>query len=761
MTSGAPSLFDLPLASTLRDLRRDRFREPGNAHFGELVQRFLPLVYGVSSALIPENTDSAEKVSAAVFETLAFRWKKIPRKTPLASWLVRTTGYAAAKERSRLGLKARSQQASGVLAQALFKKLNSLSQRRADAFVLCAILGEQPSDVAAQVRTKAAKVEKNYHKAVAKITKHVHKRLVKLQKTEAIEAPAFRSYVITPAVEVEERIVARVAQWTRKTPKEPLVLSAISSWQWLNLGRFFRRLAATIGTVVLVLVMFGLTMGYLIKTGRVNLFLAFMDSTHNDLLKEFPGLAKPARPWPTKPEEMRLASRTGPKSAAELYGMTNIWLAKLKLTAEQWKAMQPVKIPPAPQSQNGKMMLRNPKASRSGLAGALGLDFPWVEGSFEFGEYRFPKVGVRFRGNGTFLNSRYGNKQSYKVDVNRLNKNQRVAGLTTLNFVNSIPDFSYLKDALAQQLFRELGTVSPRTSYAYLTVDAPGKLTNQPLGLYVMIEDVGGAFAKDRFGDKDVPIFKPVTYDLFDTRSEDWKTFKEVYDVKTKATKEQWARVEEFAKIVTEADDEEFARRLPEFLDLEEYAAFVAGHVLLSSYDGYLFNGQNFYMYLDPRSNKFGFIPWDQDHGWGEFGYVDTADHRERASIWKPAAYKNLFLGRVMKVEEFRKVYRQKLEDALAGPFTVERLYREVDRLAAAIRPAIAAESEFRLQRFEIAISTNWVSGPRDGGKDWRSSEGPRAPAHQIKRFIENRTKSVRDQLDEKENGVLIRGFGE
>src|SRR5688572_24366426 len=143
MISGPPSLSDLPLALTPRDLRRDRIREPGNAEFGEVVRRFLPLVYGVSSALIPENAESAEKVSAAVFETLAFRWKRIARKTPLASWLVRTTGYAAAKERSQLGLKAKSQLSSGVLAQTLFKKLNSLSQRRADAFVLCAILGEQ------------------------------------------------------------------------------------------------------------------------------------------------------------------------------------------------------------------------------------------------------------------------------------------------------------------------------------------------------------------------------------------------------------------------------------------------------------------------------------------------------------------------------------------------------------------------------------------------------------------------------------------
>src|SRR5688572_13060405 len=162
MTSGASTDLEIPFALTARDLRRERSLAPGAALFPELVRRFLPLVHGVGAALIPESSEAAEKVSAAVFETLAFRWKSIPRKTPIASWLVRTTGYAAARERSRLGLSAKSALPNGVLAQALFKRLNSLPQRRIDAFVLCAILGEQPSVVAWQLRTNAARVEKDY-----------------------------------------------------------------------------------------------------------------------------------------------------------------------------------------------------------------------------------------------------------------------------------------------------------------------------------------------------------------------------------------------------------------------------------------------------------------------------------------------------------------------------------------------------------------------------------------------------------------------
>jgi DNA-directed RNA polymerase specialized sigma24 family protein len=757
----ALNISDIPATLTIRQMRRDRSLAPGGPRFVEVARRFLPLVYGIAAALTPEQPDAAENISGAVFETLAFRWKRISRKTPLATWLVRTTWYVAKRERSRLGLKAASQISTAILARTLFEGVLGLSRQTADAFVLCGILGQFPSDVAQGLRTSVERVQKRHAKAVAKLTRRVHKTLSKLQRSGSVEAPAFRSYALQPAVEVEQRILARVAQWTRKSKKDPLVVDAISRWQWLAIGRFFKRVGATISVIVCVLAVTGITLKALTDRGYINWVLVFITQMQKGVLKEFPELRDPARPWPARPEEMALAATRGPKTSADLYGMTNIWLAKLKLTPDQWKATQPKSVPPARERRpDGKMLLRNPNASRSGLAGALGIDFPWSQGAFEFGEFRFPRVGVRFRGNGTFLQSQYGHKQSYKVDINRVDKNQRLAGETTLNFVNTIPDFSYVKDALAEKLFRELGAVAPRTAYAYLTINVPGKFTNQALGLYVLIEDIDQNFAKDRFGTKDVPIFKPVTYDLFDDTAKDWQTYRQVYDLKTKATQQQWQRVVDFARLVSHATDEEFAKALPEFLDLEEYAAFVAGHVLLSSYDGYLSNGQNFYMYLDPRSNKFGFIPWDQDHAWGEFAYVDTAVHRETASIWKPAAYKNKFLARVMKVEAFKEIYRRKLEQALSGPFTVQRLYPDIDALAAAIRPAVAAESDFRLKRFEIAVSTNWVSGPRDV-EDFSAKEGPRAPAHQIKRFISARTQSVRDQLDGKAEGVLIRGFNE
>ena len=79
-----------------------------------------------------------------------------------------------------------------------------------------------------------------------------------------------------------------------------------------------------------------------------------------------------------------------------------------------------------------------------------------------------------------------------------------------------------------------------------------------------------------------------------------------------------------------------------------------------------------------------------------------------------------------MKVEAFRAIYRRQLEHA--GRTLHRRPAVRADRqLTQVIRPAVAAESDFRLKRFDLAISTNWVAGPRDG-----APEGPKAPVHQL-----------------------------
>jgi spore coat protein CotH len=266
-----------------------------------------------------------------------------------------------------------------------------------------------------------------------------------------------------------------------------------------------------------------------------------------------------------------------------------------------------------------------------------------------------------------------------------------------------------------------------------------------------MVEVVDKEFAAERFGSKATPVFKPVTYNLFEHLGNEWSAYAPIYDLKTKATPEQQQRVIDFAQLVSSATDAEFAARVEDFLDLDEFARFLAGQVLLPNYDGILSRGQNFYMYLDTRSNKFGFIPWDLDSAWGE-DWIASRAEQEQASIWHPWVGENRFIERVMAVEEFRCIYRSHLEDFVSRLYVPARLHRRIDEIATVIRDPIAAQSALRLDKFEQAVGWKPVH-PSPG--EFRNSFN--RPAHELKRFIDKRAASVHRQLDGKSRGMILK----
>src|SRR5437773_4931153 len=119
--------------------------------------------------------------------------------------------------------------------------------------------------------------------------------------------------------------------------------------------------------------------------------------------------------------------------------------------------------------------------------------------------------------------------------------------------------------------------------------------------------------------------------------------------------------------------------------------------------------------------------------------------------IWHPWVGENRFIERFMAVEEFRGIYRTHLEDFLSRLFVPDRLHRRIDEIAAAIHDPIAAESAFRLNKFEQTVGMKPVT-PSPGEKP----HGINRPAQELKRFIDKRAESVRRQLDGKSKGMIL-----
>lgn len=719
-----------------------------------IVERYLPLVYSSALRRIGD-AGKASEASRAVFLVLARRARRLSRRQPLAGWLFHVTRIVCRKleARRRRGWLARlfgrrSENPPGF-ADEIDAALERLPARLRQPVLLCAMLGLDPRVAAKLLGRREARTAKCLSRGIARLGRRLRSRGLLTGADELLAA--CRAETLVPIVEgLAAEILSDIAVARGRRPGLKLARKTLNSLAW---ARWRRRVAIGIPCCILVIGALAMLAWRLdARTGHSRSIAAYLVWSVRNEARTIPGLAQPADTWPSPGTTALSASSV--RTGRDIYEPTNIWPAHLVFSREAWKELEPKRIAPLANflQPDGTVLLRHPEASRSGLAGVLGWDFQWTHADLELGGRLFTNVAARFKGNGTYLSSLHGDKRPFKVDLNEFVKGQKLGGADELNFHNLIDDRSYLSDALAYEFFRDAGVPAPRTAYAYLSVTVEGKWARQPLGLYAMVQPIDEEFAREHFGSKKTVIFKPVTYELFRYLGDDWSAYEPIYDPKKPMTVPQQRRIIELARLVTYADDAEFERRIAEFIDLHEFARFLAGEVLLSAYDSFLSNGQNFYMYLDPRSNKVGFIPWDMDLAWGGFFLLGSARQREQASIWHPWVGEHRLVERMLNVPEFREVYRARLEEFMERLFIPERLHRRIDELSGAIRAAVAAESDFRLVRFEEAVSQRPSPRPTKPG-----SYGADRPVHQLKPFIEKRAKSVRGQLDGVSEGVILK----
>jgi spore coat protein H len=389
--------------------------------------------------------------------------------------------------------------------------------------------------------------------------------------------------------------------------------------------------------------------------------------------------------------------------------------------------------------------LQGQPGKRNGVASAFGIDFPTVHADVQFDETTFKDVAVRYKGNGTFLQSRDSLKRSLKIELNKFAKGQKLAGIVTLDLHNGVTDASMMNEVLSHRLFRDAGISAPRTAYARVYVTVPGKYDRQYLGLYSLVENVDSHFIADRFGKKGA-LFKPVTHELFGDLGDDWKNYAQTYDPKGNLDVKDAQRLIDFCKFATYADDQQFTAGVARYIDLEEFARYLAITVYLSDLDGILGPGQNFYLYLHPKTHKLIFIPWDQDHSFGQFAMAGNQLQREQLSINHPWRQENHLLDRIFKVEAFKKLYLARLTEFSNTLLKPERFPPQVDEIAAAIREGVKDEGVEKLAHFDKAVKGE---SKATGAFSFLTGEATKP----IKTFVVVRTQSIIDQLAGKSRG--------
>src|SRR5260370_24363042 len=95
-------------------------------------------------------------------------------------------------------------------------------------------------------------------------------------------------------------------------------------------------------------------------------------------------------------------------------------------------------------------------------------------------------------------------------------------------------------------------------------------------------------------------------------------------------------RLIEFVRLVQRGDDEEFRKEIASYLDVDKFLRFMAVQAMIANADGFFTLGYNYSLFLDPMSNRFVFIPGDQELSFANFAMMGSADQLMDMSLARP-----------------------------------------------------------------------------------------------------------------------------
>ena len=259
-----------------------------------------------------------------------------------------------------------------------------------------------------------------------------------------------------------------------------------------------------------------------------------------------------------------------------------------------------------------------------------GLDnITYVHASFQWEYVDLPDVGVRYKGNSSYWAG--GPKYSFKVDFNRYVQGQTFHGLKKLNFNNNFGDPSMMRERITYGLHRSAGVVAPRTAHANLYVNGTY------MGVYTVIEQVDKTFLDDRLGDDSGNLYKAHgPKGTLEWLGPQKSSYEWTYELKTNEAAGDYSNFINFLDVLNNTSDPAFQTSIDGIFNVDSFLSWLAVDVLCSHLDNYSGLGNNYYLYDNPSTGKFEFIPWDLNLSFGNFRGNWTPDEILALDIYQP-----------------------------------------------------------------------------------------------------------------------------
>ena len=298
--------------------------------------------------------------------------------------------------------------------------------------------------------------------------------------------------------------------------------------------------------------------------------------------------------------------------------------------------------------------------------------YTYVQASVSIDGVEFPRVGIRKKG---FLGSQNSIRPSLKVKLNHIDKTGQIDGLTNLTINNNQQDISLISQFMGYKLFNAAGSPAPRCAYANITVNG------QNLGIYTHVERIHRPLLKRTFGSDKGVLYEGTVVDFYPRWSGS-------FEKKLGKNKVGRKKIQQLIRVLKQSD-KNIETAINQLVDLDTFYTFWAMEGLLSFWDGYSGNSNNFFFYLHPETDKFHFIPWGADSLFEKYSPIRD-DSQDPISV----KIQGLIAHRLYQTESGRQLYEKTLREILKKHWIDKDLLAETKRIEEMLQPYLTINQE-------------------------------------------------------------------
>ena len=268
-----------------------------------------------------------------------------------------------------------------------------------------------------------------------------------------------------------------------------------------------------------------------------------------------------------------------------------------------------------------------------------------------------PDVDIRKKG---FLGSLSASRPSFKLNFDTHEPGRRLESLERMTLNNNRQDPGNTHQCITYGMFRATGLPVPRCNFAQVSVNG------QDLGIYSHVESIKNHFLRRNFGSDSGNLYEAQLGD-FGVHTKENFQLKNNLEINDRSDLDMVVSA-------LQADDDNLPGLLEQVVDVDKFLSHWAMESISGHWDSATGLANNYYVYRDPSTDLFRYIPWGTDAAMViNHGFAPRAGPLYRFTA---------IPARLFKIPQYRDRYLDRVLQLLDEVWDEQALYDEVDRIA-------------------------------------------------------------------------------